>query len=198
MKGYKIMSVKIGIIIGSNRDSRVGPAIAKWAYAQLPEDADVDYEIIDLKSWDLPFLNEPQLPATGNYAHRSTKEWSDKIDGLDGFIFVTPEYNHGYPAALKNAIDTLYVEWQKKPVAFVGYGGMGGARAVEQLVPVVAQIGMVPLPSVTLNVIDVWSAVNQTGKVDPAYTRGKAESLEKELVWWAEILKTARLGSAIV
>ncbi len=184
--------VKIGVIIGSVRDVRVGNSIAKWAVGQMPKSTDVEYEIIDLKEWNLPLLNEPNLPAMGDYKNEITKKWSAKISEFDGYIFVTAEYNHGYTAALKNAIDTIYAEWAKKPVAFVGYGALGGARAIEQLVQVTAQLNMVPLPSVAINVIDVWAALDDSGNVKPENVRGNAEKLSESLLWWAQTLKTSR------
>lgn len=184
--------IKIGVIIGSVRDVRVGRTIAEWALEQLPKNDEVEYEIIDLKEWDLPILNEPKSPALGEYEHESTKQWSAKISEFDGYIFVTSEYNHGYSASMKNAIDTLFHEWAHKPAGFVGYGGMGGARAVEQLALVTARTGMVAITSNTLNVIDVWSAIDEQGKVKPEFIRGNVQAFSDNLLWWAKATKTAR------
>lgn len=107
-------------------------------------------------------------------------------------MWVVAEYNHGYPAPLKNAVDTIYKEWENKPVAFVGYGGYGAARSIEHLVPVAAQINMVPLPSVTVGIIDVWNALNDSGHPQADFVRGRPDRLMTKLTWWAKLLQTAR------
>lgn len=187
------MALKIAVIVGSTRSSRSGLHVAQWFQQQVKQVGGAQFDLIDLKKEDLPFLDEPGLPSMGDYQLESTKNWAKKIDGYDGYVFVTPEYNHGYAATLKNAIDTLYAEWQKKPVAFVGYGVLGGARAIEQLVPVVSQIGMVPLPYVAINIVEAYAAIDEYGKIDPTRIKGsKPERLVGELVWWANTLKSAR------
>lgn len=183
------MSTKIGIIVGSTRPTRVGRTIADWLYNQVKDTPDVSFDIIDLKEVNLPFLDEPGLPSAGNYQNEHTKKWGEKIAQYDGYIFVTPEYNHGIAAPLKNAIDTIHAEWDRKPVAFVGYGALGGARAIEQLVQVTAQINMVPLPSSAINIIDVWAAIDDQGQVRPENMRGKVDNLTDKLVWWTNVLK---------
>ncbi len=107
--------LKIGIIIGSTRPGRVGEAVAKWVYEQSKARSDAEFELIDIKDYDLPLLDEPVPAGSKQYSKEHTKKWAAKIDGLDGFIFVTPEYNHGTSAALKNALDYLYFEWTNKP-----------------------------------------------------------------------------------
>lgn len=134
---------KIQIIIGSTRPNRVGPTVAKWVYKfARHENPDIEFELVDLKDYNLPLLDEPKLPADGNYEKDHTKKWAAKIAEANGYILVTPEYNHGYAASVKNALDLLYAEWNDKPIAFVGYGVMGGVRAVEQLRQVVSQLRM--------------------------------------------------------
>lgn len=186
------MNLKIAVIIGSIRPNRVGNNVGEWFIEQVKSTDDVDFDLIDLKDINLPLLNEPDLPAKGNYTNQSTKEWSKKIASYDGFVFVTPEYNHGYSPVLKNAIDTIYSEWAKKPVAFVAYGSLGGVRAVEQLVQVAAQINMVPLPSSQINIIDIWAAFNETGQLNSENIRGSVEKLLDNLIWWATLLRQAR------
>ncbi len=186
------MSVKIGVVIGSTRPTRVGKTVTEWFVSQVKDTPDVELEIIDLAEENLPFLNEPQSPLTGVYEHDITKKWSKKISDFDGFIFVTAEYNHGYPAPLKNAIDMLFHEWAKKPVAFVGYGGLGGGRAIEQLVPVVARVNMVPLAASTVNVLNVWTAIDESGNVKPESVMGDKTQLMDNLAWWSEGLKKLR------
>lgn len=188
-----LLMIKIGVIISSTRDSRASGDIGNWAFAQLPQREGIEYELIDLKSENLPFLNEPKLPSQGDYQLDSTKQWSAKIDALDGFILVMPEYNHGYPAPLKNALDTLYREWKNKPVSFIGHGVLGAARSIDQIVPVVAQIGMVPLVSTAINIIESYAAVDTDKSVKASHIKGASfDALVNKLEWWAKLLKTAR------
>lgn len=125
--------IRIAIILGSTRPNRVGEAVAHWVHELASSRTDAKYELIDLKEVNLPLLDEPLSPAQGKYSKDHTKAWSARIDPFDGFVFVTAEYNHGIPAALKNAIDFLYREWNNKAAGFVSYGGAGGVRAVESL-----------------------------------------------------------------
>ena len=135
--------MKIGIVLGSTRPGRLGTAVAEWV-AKQAVGRDTDYEIVDVADFDLDLLDDPVVPGAANrqYASDKTKRWGARIDELDGFVWVTPEYNHGVPAALKNAFDVLGPEWQKKAIAFVAYGADGGVRAVEQWRTVVANMSM--------------------------------------------------------
>lgn len=190
------MSLKIGVMISSTRPTRVGPKIADWFMNEVKKYPDLQFDLIDLAEINLPFLDEPESPSTGNYAHEHTKKWSKLVDSYDGFVWITAEYNHGYPAPLKNAIDSAYHEWAKKPVAFVGYGGMGGARAIEQLVNVAAQLHMMPLSgtSNTVRIMEVWSAFDDQGQLKPEFIKGHVEGLVSELTWWTKVLAEARRG----
>src|SRR3989442_2549212 len=125
--------LKIAIIIGSTRPGRNGEAVAKWVYEIAQERSDAEFELVDIKDFNLPLLDEPMPPIMGQYSKPHTKAWAAKISSFDGFVFVTPEYNHGVPGALKNAIDFLFREWNDKAAGFVSYGGAGGAPAGEQL-----------------------------------------------------------------
>lgn len=127
------MSKKIAVITGSTRPTRIGANITNWVVTKLPQFDDVSYEVVDLADWDLPMFNEPLPPMMGQYQHEETKKWSAKIGEFDGFVIVSPEYNAGYPAVLKNAIDYLHAEWKEKPVTIVTYGYSGGASANNQL-----------------------------------------------------------------
>ena len=121
----------IQIILGSTREGRFGETVAKWFYGVAESREDLATEFIDLRDWPLPFFAESMGPSGGNYAEEA-KPWAAKIAEGDGFVIVTPEYNHGYPAVLKNAMDHLYREWNNKPIAFVSYGcEAGGSRSVE-------------------------------------------------------------------
>lgn len=187
------MSLKIAVIVGSNRPTRLGPKVADWFMDQVKDTPDVEFELIDLAEVNLPLLDEPLSPMMGQYSHDHTKKWAAKINKMDGFILVTAEYNHGYTAILKNALDYLHAEWAKKPVAFVGYGVLGAAAAVEQLVNVTAQLNMVPLPSSAVKVIDSWGAFDEEGNFSEGNLRGaNPQKLMENLVWWARTLKAAR------
>jgi NAD(P)H-dependent FMN reductase len=132
--------LKIGIIVGSTRPGRKAAAVAKWVLDVLKGRKDAEFEIVDIEDYKLPLLDEPVPPILHQYSNSHTKTWSEKIASLDAYIFVTPEYNHGTSAALKNAIDFLFHEWSNKAAGFVGYGGAGGVRAVENLRLVMGEI----------------------------------------------------------
>ena len=125
--------IRIAIILGSTRPGRNGEAVARWVADIASTRSDAQYELVDLKDFNLPLLDEPVPPSQGKYSKQHTKDWAAKIASYDAFVFVTAEYNHGIPGALKNAIDFLYAEWNNKAAAFVSYGSAGGTRAVECL-----------------------------------------------------------------
>jgi NAD(P)H-dependent FMN reductase len=133
---------RIGIILGSTRPNRNGGQVARWVYEVAARRGGAEFELIDLRDYPLPHLDEPLPPSLGQYENEYTKRWADKIASFDGFIIVTPEYNHGIPGVLKNALDHLYAEWNNKAVGFVSYGGVGGVRAVEHLRLVVGELQM--------------------------------------------------------
>jgi NAD(P)H-dependent FMN reductase len=136
----------LAIIVGSTRPGRAGAPIAQWFAARAKDHGGFDVNVIDLADVALPLLDEPNHPRLGQYVHQHTKDWSATIAGADAVVFVTPEYNYGYPASLKNAIDYLHNEWHHKPVGFVSYGGVAaGTRAVQQLKQVVTTLRMLPV-----------------------------------------------------
>jgi NAD(P)H-dependent FMN reductase len=137
--------MKVQIIIGSTRPGRVGPQIAKWVIENLPKSPSSEYEIIDVADWKLPLFDEPVHPSMNQYKYDHTKAWSQKIKEADAYIFLTPEYNAGYPASLKNAIDYLYHEWTDKPVMILSYGVRGGTTASAQLLQIVERLKMRPV-----------------------------------------------------
>lgn len=182
--------LKIGIIIGSTRPGRVGEAVAKWVYELSQTRSDAEFELIDIKDYDLPLLDEPALAATRQYSKDHTKKWSAKIDEMDGYIFVTPEYNHGTSAALKNALDYLYYEWNNKAAGFVSYGAIGGARAVESLRPFMSQLKIADIGSqVMLSLFDDFD--NGVFKPNPRHEK-EAAGLFNEVIAWSGALKTLR------
>ncbi|MDN5274918.1 MAG: NADPH-dependent reductase [Candidatus Saccharibacteria bacterium] len=136
--------MKIQLIIGSTRPGRVGPQIADWLVANLPTQKLTEYEIVDITDYNLPLLDEPIHPAMNQYTKAHTKAWSQKIKEADGYIFLTPEYNASFPAALKNAIDYLYHEWTDKPTMIASYGVRGGQGASTHLRDVVELLKMRP------------------------------------------------------
>jgi NAD(P)H-dependent FMN reductase len=132
--------LKIAIILGSTRPGRNGKAVADWVYDVAKQRDDADYELVDIAEYALPHLDEIVPPSLGQYSQPHTLAWANKVASFDGFVFVTPEYNHSTSGALKNAIDFLYAEWNNKAAGFVSYGTAGGTRAVEHLRLVMAEL----------------------------------------------------------
>ena len=137
---------RLSVIIGSTRPGRAGLPIADWFTDRGRAHGGFEIDVVDLAELNLPMLDEPNHPRLRQYTHQHTKDWSARVAGSDAFVIVTPEYNHGYSAALKNAIDYLHHEWHYKPVGFVSYGGVAsGTRAMQQLKQVVTALRMLPL-----------------------------------------------------
>lgn len=146
----------IGIIVGSVRAGRIGVQITQWVRGVASEQTDLGFRVIDLADWPLPMDDEPDLPASGEYRQPHTRRWSEAVAELEGFVFVTPQYNWGYPAALKNALDHLSGEWAGKPALIVSYANRGGQRAADQLREVLQCLKMDVIPdAVGLPLIDV-------------------------------------------
>lgn len=131
---------KIQIITGSTRPGRVNKQVADWVYEHASKRSDIEVELVDIADYNLPLLDEPVPASMGQYSKEHTKKWAAKIAEADGYVFITPEYNHGVPGALKNAIDFIYAEWNNKAAGFVSYGSAGGVRSVEQLRQVMAEL----------------------------------------------------------
>jgi NAD(P)H-dependent FMN reductase len=140
--GDTSVTSKIGIILGSTRPGRNGEAVARWVHQVAGRRGDAEYELVDLLDYKLPHLDEALPPTLGQYTQPHTQAWAAKIASFDGFVFVTPEYNHSTSGALKNAIDFLYAEWNNKACGFVSYGSVGGARAVEHLRLIAGELQM--------------------------------------------------------
>jgi len=132
--------IRVGIIIGSTRPGRNAEAVARWAFELARKRTDAEFELVDLQDYSLPLLDDPVPPSLNRPRPPHAQKWSEKVASLDAFVFVTPEYDHGIPAALKNAIDYLYGEWNNKAAGFVSYGSAGGVRAVEHLRGVLAEV----------------------------------------------------------
>jgi NAD(P)H-dependent FMN reductase len=135
-----VPDLNIAIILGSTRPGRNGKAVADWVVDKASARTSARYELVDLADHPLPHMDEPIPPSVGQYAGEHTKEWAEKIGSYDGFVFVTPEYNHSTSGVLKNAIDYLYAEWNNKAAAFVSYGSLGGARAIEHLRAIMSEL----------------------------------------------------------
>jgi len=185
--------LRVGIIIGSTRPNRIGEGVAKWVFSEAQKRDDAQFELIDLRDFNLPLLDEP-VPAgmSSDYVQPHTKKWSQKIASLDAFIFVTPEYNHGVSGALKNALDFLYVEWNNKVAGFVGYGGIGGARVVESLRLILAELQIATertqLPLVLRSDFENFKTLK------PASHHVKTlNKIIDEVISWGTALQTIRL-----
>lgn len=183
--------LKLAIIIGSTRPGRVGEAVARWAYELAKKRADAEFELVDIESFNLPLLDEPVPPSQGKYSKPHTKAWAAKIGSFDGYVFVTPEYNHGSSGALKNAIDFLYPEWNNKVAGFVGYGSAGGVRSVEQLRLVMAEVQVATVRNqVALSLFTDFENFT-TFKPDARHEKSLNSMLD-QLVAWGGALKTLR------
>jgi NAD(P)H-dependent FMN reductase len=188
---------RIAIIISTTREGRFGERPARWMLEQGQARDGAEFEIIDLRDYPMPFFDEPRSPFYAPPANGVARQWGERIAGFDGFIFVTAEYNHGIPAVLKNALDYAYPQFVRKPAAFMGYGGVGAARAVEQLRLVAVELQMAPLRhAVHVGLIE-FGAMLQQGKdfADFPYLAQSAKQLLDELMWWTAALKAGREAS---
>lgn len=185
---------RIGIVIGSTREGRFGERPAHWIHEIAKQRNDLEFELIDLRDHPLPFFNEPMSPAWAPAKNEAARRWADKLATLDGLVVVTPEYNHGPSAVLKNAFDHAYHEFARKPIAFVGYGGVGAARAIEQLRLVAVELQMAPVRNaVHLGMVE-FLGIWQQGKTfdDFPHLAQAAGAMLDDIAWWATALKTAR------
>lgn len=187
--------LKIGVILGSIREIRRGGRVAKWLMPQLEKLGGAEYELLDLRDYPLPFFNESNSPEglERNYTNDVARKWSAKVDEIDGFIIVTSEYNHGIPAVLKNALDWLYSEWNRKPVGFVSYapGNIAGARGIEQLRQNVIELQMAPMRE-ALHISKILDTLDEEGNLLGSHINEKLEVTVAELLWWTKALKNAR------
>lgn len=183
--------LNLAIILGSTRPNRAGAAVAKWAYDLAVQRKDAQFELIDIKDFELPLLDEPVPPSMGQYSKPHTKAWAQKIDAFDGFVFVTPEYNHGTSGAMKNAIDYLYREWNNKAAGFVSYGSAGGTRAVEHLRLVMGELQVADVRSQVM--LSLYTDFENFSNFKPASHHEKSlHAMLDQLVSWSGALKTVR------
>ncbi len=181
------------VIIGSTRPGRVGPAVADWITARARAHGFFDVELVNLAEVNLPMFNEPRHPRFGQYEHQHTRDWSATISRGDAFIFVVPEYNYGFNAATKNAIDYLHTEWQHKAVGFASYGGVAaGTRAVQMLKQVMTTLKMVPVFD-SVNIPFVQQFLGPDGKLQPSdIMQTAATAMLDELARWTPALRQLR------
>jgi NAD(P)H-dependent FMN reductase len=183
--------LKVVITLGSTRPGRNGEAVGRWIHETARKRSDANFELVDIKDFNLPLLDEPIPPSMGQYTKEYTKIWSAKIDSFDAYVFVTAEYNHGIPGALKNAIDFLFKEWNNKVAGFVSYGSAGGVRAVEQLRLVMAELKVATVRSQVQ--LSLFTDFENFTKFKPSSFHEKiVDTLLDEVIAWGGALKTLR------
>jgi NAD(P)H-dependent FMN reductase len=183
--------LKIAVIVGSTRPGRKAEDVARWVMGIAAARGDARYELVDIATFDLPLLDEPMPPAMGQYSKPHTKAWAASIGGYDGFVFVTPEYNHGISGALKNAIDYLYKEWNNKAAGFVGYGSAGGGRAVESLRLVMGELMVADVRGQVM--LSLFTDFEHFSTFKPAAMHEKSVStMLDQVVAWSGALRTLR------
>ncbi len=195
--------INVKVIVGSTRQGRFSEKPARFIFDELKKKNWVEVELLDLRDYPMPFFDDPSSPsaANGKYLNAEVQKWAGKIKEADAFIIVAPEYNHGYPGVLKNALDSIYQEWAKKAIGFVSYGGVSGARSVEQLRLVAIELQMVPIRNSLHLPLEIYmKAMNEAAPVNPeifqplrkGYGGDKIEGFFNELFWYANALKSAR------
>ncbi|MEY2664946.1 MAG: hypothetical protein RLZZ480_51 [Candidatus Parcubacteria bacterium] len=189
--------LNVKVIVGSTRPGRFSEKVLPWLDEELKKRTDIQVEVLDLKEHTLPYFDAPMSPAyvaNGDYGNDAVNAWSKKIGEADAYIIIAPEYNHGYSAVLKNALDVVYGEWNNKAVGFVSYGSVGGGRVVEQLRQVAVELQMAS----TRNAVHIqapWFLLEEKGDLKvgalDAYT-GSLNGMLDQLLWWGNALKAAR------
>ena len=184
------------VIIGSTRPGRVGLPVGQWFYERAVEHGAFEVELVDLATVNLPFVDEPHHPRLRQYTQQHTRDWSARIAAADAFVFVTPEYNHGYSAPLKNAIDFLYHEWLHKPAGVVSYGGLAaGVRAAEQLKPVMSVLKIVATSAgVYIPTVNQFVDDQRRFNGNDSHAR-QATAMLDELRYWETTLRPLRAQS---
>ena len=194
------MSV-ISVIVGSTREGRFSEKPARWIMQHLKKRDGLDARLLDLRDFPMPFFDQPvppAMPGRAAFEHEVVQRWTAAVAQSDGFVFVTPEYNYGPPAVLKNAIDWVYPEWHRKAACFVSYGSAGGTRSVQQLRETAIELQLAPIrTSVHIPVATLW-AHYKGGDVDAglAELEAPATAMIDDLLWWTEALKAARASKS--
>lgn len=193
-----MIPLNIKIILASVREGRFGEHPAKWITDIAQKTEGISVELLDLKEYQLPMFADAISPKNveGSYGNPAVDAWAAKIKEADGFVVVTPEYNHGYPPSLKNNIDHLYNEWVHKPICFVGYGSTGGARSIQQLREVAIELQMSPIRN-SVHIFNPWYLVDENNVLKQGVLDEHAKSAENmlsQLIWWGNLLRSARKG----
>ena len=193
--------IDLKIIIGSTRPNRFSEKAAEWFLNIVKKESQFNVEVLDLRDYPMPFYEEPISPSqmkVGEYQNDVVNKWGKKIEDGEAFVIISPEYNHGYAAVLKNALDYVYAPWNKKPIGFVSYGSVGGGRAVEQLREVAVELQMTPIRS-AVHIQAPWNLLEADGSLEngalDSYEK-TAEGMLEQLMWWAKALKAARDAQA--
>ena len=190
--------LKLAIVTGSTRPNRKAEAVAQWVHeiAKKRSDANVELELVDIATFELPLLDEPSPPSTGKYEKEHTKRWAAKVDSFDGYIFVTPEYNHSTSGALKNAIDFVYGEWNNKAAGLVSYGAAGGTRAAEHLRLILGELQVADVrQQVSFSLLTDFE--NYTTFTPAEYHAGMLAAQLDQLVPWAAALRSVRESASL-
>lgn len=182
---------KLAVIIGSTRPGRIGPKVADWFASAAILDGRFEIDIVDLAEFGFPIEMGQGAPKMGQY-HPDAVPFAERIEAADAFVFITPEYNHGYPASLKSALDAIYKEWTLKPASFVSYGGAsGGLRSIEQLRQIVAELHIHDVQA-SVSIPFVFGAFNDDGTLKDAVAAKSAQAALDQLAWWSNTLKMGR------
>jgi NAD(P)H-dependent FMN reductase len=188
--------INIGLIIGSTRPNRFADIPAHWLLQGVRAHPELEVHMLDLREQDLPFFAEPFSPSIthGVYSHPAAEAWRQKVGRCDAFVATVAEYNHGPTAVLKNAFDSAYLEWNRKPIGFIGYGGVGGARAIEHLRGIAIELQMAPSKfEVNIGYEPFVSVLTQGKSLDDFDFLGRSRTaMFNDLIWWARALKAAR------
>ena len=188
---------RIGIILGSTRPNRNGEQVARWVLSIAAQRTDAEFELIDLRDYPLPHLDEPLPPSLGDYRNEHTRQWASKIASFDGFVIVTPEYNHSISGVLKNAIDYLYAEWNNKAVGFVSYGAAGGVRAAQELRLVAGELQMADVrQQVTLSMMTEFENFSVFKPGD--YNLAPLSTMLDQVIAWSTVLAPLRQPAAAI
>ena len=183
--------IRVGVLLGSTRPGRRGEPVARWVMEQAGRRCDAEFELIDLADYPLPHLDEPLPPSMGQYQNTHTQQWAATIGRFDGYVFVTPEYNHSTSGVLKNAIDYLYAQWNNKAMGVVSYGAVGGARAAEHLRLIAGELQMADVRNnVALSLLNDFESFTE---FKPAAHQAQAlDTLFGEVIAWSQALAPLR------
>jgi NAD(P)H-dependent FMN reductase len=183
--------IKVAVIVGSTRPGRKALDVARWVMETATKRSDAQFDLVDIQDFKLPLLDEPVPPSMGQYSQPHTIAWAEKIAHYDGFVFVTPEYNHGTSGALKNAIDFLYKEWNNKAAGFVGYGSAGGTRAVESLRLVMGELMVADVRAQVM--LSLFTDFENFATFKPAAHQVKSvDAMLEQVVAWSGALAPLR------